>query len=222
MAVNFDKIAPVYDQLASMIFGNTLQKSQECTLRFIPAQVTILIVGGGTGWYLKKLLQQKQVKKIVYLEASQAMLRLSQHNIASVSCSTEVEFRLGTEQSIRSGEKFDVVITHFVLDLFPEPQVKAMIHILYNALRQNGIWLCSDFELSRQHPGRWWKKSLISAMYFFFRWVSNVKASTLPDIHGLLVSCCLRCEYEAIFYKGFIAARVYRKGDESAAPESES
>ncbi|QHT65647.1 class I SAM-dependent methyltransferase [Rhodocytophaga rosea] len=222
MAVNFDTIAYFYDQLSKVVFGKALQQSQWCTLPFIPVQATVLILGGGSGWYLKSLLQERQVKKIVYVEASAAMLRLSQQNIASVSCSTEIEFRLGTEKSIRYDEKFDVVITHFVLDLFPEPQVNSMIHLLYPALHQNGIWLCSDFELSGQQAGQWWKKSLISAMYIFFRWVSKVKARVLPDIHGLLVSCHLHCQYEATFYRGLIAARVYRKGDKSAVLKSES
>jgi tRNA (cmo5U34)-methyltransferase len=222
MAVNFDKIAPVYDQLARMVFGNALRKSQLCTLRFIPESATVLILGGGTGWFLKSLLQQKQVKKIVYVEASAAMLDLSRKKMATETYAAEIEYRLGTEQSIRAYEKFDVVITHFVFDLFPEQQVKMMIHILYHTLHQNGVWLCSDFVLARQHSGRWWKKRLVSAMYIFFRWVSGVEARTLPDIAGLLASFSLHCESKVTFYHGLIQAMVYRKLNQSKAIGIES
>jgi hypothetical protein len=97
-----------------------------------------------------------------------------------------------------------------------------MIQIIYSALRQKGIWLCSDFEVSLFQSGQWWKKRLIAAMYIFFRIVSNVEAKVLPDIHELLSICPLHCEYEPTFYKGLIKARVYRKLIESVGVESES
>jgi ubiquinone/menaquinone biosynthesis C-methylase UbiE len=211
MAVNFDRIAPFYDLLARIIFGNTLRKSQLRTLAIIPENASVLILGGGSGWYLESLLQQKQVSKIVYVEASAVMLRLSRKKIASINHLADIEFRLGTEQSIRAGEQFDVVITHFVLDLFTEPQLKNIIDRLIHVLQPEGLWLCSDFELSLLQSGQWWKKRLIAVMYIFFRTVSKVETKVLPDIHGLLAGYPLRCQYEATFYKDLIAARVYRK-----------
>jgi tRNA (cmo5U34)-methyltransferase len=214
MAVNFDRVAPFYDSLARMVFGKALQQSQLYTLDHIPGQASVLILGGGTGWYLRKLLQQKQVSKIVYIEASEVMLKLSRRKTSDWLNTAQVEFRWGTESSLQAGERFDVIVTHFVLDLFTAPQVRNMITLLSKALQPGGIWLCSDFELCRKEPGYVWKKSLVKAMYLFFGSLSRVEARILPDIHGLFTACHFRSVAEASFYHQLIKSRVYRRADE--------
>ena len=47
---NFNYIAPFYDTLCQLVFGQRVKNAQIESLKFIPANSTILIAGGGTGW----------------------------------------------------------------------------------------------------------------------------------------------------------------------------
>lgn len=211
MPADFDRIAPNYDLFARLVFGNAVKNSQLVVLDFIPDQSAVLIVGGGTGWLLKALLQKKSVSKVVYIEASARMLELSRKQALLVNYTAIVDFRLGTEKSIQAGERFDVVITHFLLDVFTAQTAGKFIQTVGASLQQQGIWLCTDFSLEEHDSGKWWKKTLIRAMYAFFRWTCHIEATRLPPLHTLFAPAKWQCVYKTGFYNNLIVARIYRK-----------
>ncbi|UOQ74624.1 class I SAM-dependent methyltransferase [Hymenobacter cellulosilyticus] len=100
----FDRVAPFYDPLARLVFGNALQRAQQAALAGLPAgRPRVLIIGGGSGWVLGEVLQRRPDSRVLYLEASAMMLAKSRATLLHTTPdrAAQVEFRLGTEQDLR-------------------------------------------------------------------------------------------------------------------------
>jgi tRNA (cmo5U34)-methyltransferase len=203
----FDRVASFYDPLAKLVFGNSLQDAQCWLLPFIPNGATLLIIGGGSGWLLKQVLRHTSPKHILYLEASEKMLQLARlQNPAT----TIVDFRHGTDADLHPHEQFDVVITPFLLDLFPDERLSQLMQRLYSVLDPSGLWLFSDFWPVQQKPP-FWQKQLAKSMYLFFGLLSDVQGRQLPDYSRHFNRLGLEEQQRAGFYKGFVQSKVYQK-----------
>ena len=78
MRNNYDRIARYYDVLSRMVFFRAQLKAQIDQLHFIPANSSVLIVGGGTGWILEEIAKlHSSGLRITYVEISAKMLELS-------------------------------------------------------------------------------------------------------------------------------------------------
>jgi len=78
MRNNYDRIARYYDFLSRMVFFRAQLKAQIEQLHFIPANSSVLIVGGGTGWILEEIAKvHSSGLRITYVEISAKMLELS-------------------------------------------------------------------------------------------------------------------------------------------------
>lgn len=187
-------MAPVYDALSRVVFGRSLQAAQTLFLPKIPSDSTILIVGGGTGSLLMEVLVHCAPKHVLFLEASAQMLararrRVQSHPLAGCPLAGRVEFRHGTEADVRPGETFSVVMLPFVLDLLPENDLKqTFLPSLIRATAPGGVWLVTDFVNSPKPAHR----LILKTMYLFFRLVSGIRATRLPDSYRLLTDAGLR------------------------------
>lgn len=203
----FDRVASFYDPLARLVFGSSLQDAQNWLLTFIPKDSTILIIGGGSGWILEQILQYTSPKHILYLEASAAMLQKARNRNHGKA---QVEFRLGTDASLRADEQFNVIITPFILDLFPPNRLSQLMHRLNQVLAPKGLWLFTDFwPIHQKLP--FWQKLLKRSMYLFFGFLSKVQAKQLPDYQRHFDELSLQELHTCSFYKGFIQSKVFRK-----------
>ena len=199
----FDRLAPMYDCLVRIVFGQSMVEAQTAFLHVVEQGSQVLILGGGTGWILVELLNRQPECEVWYVESSSRMI-----DIARKKCNHHhhrVYFILGTEQSVPS-RQFDVVIMNFFLDLFTEEHI---IHLLENVKRHtvlSGVWLITDFE----HQGKWWQSQLLKAMILFFRVVCTIEARVLPDIKTILASTGVRQRRGSSFFHGFITSGVYQ------------
>lgn len=206
---NFDFIAPFYDFLARLVFGDLLLKSQSTYFLRIPSKgATILILGGGSGKILEKLSESIQTANICYVEASQKMLNMALKS--TVAERLTIEWIHGTEKDLPKGRKFDFVITPFVLDVFPNEKLGVAMDKLSQHMQENGIWLFTDFNV----PDTKWKflsAGLIRIMYKFFRLVAGLKTQKLPDFDKQFVRIGLKKEEEKYYLFQTIVARIYRR-----------
>jgi len=208
----FDNVAPFYDSLSRLVFGSALHQAQREHLPAIPAGARVLLIGGGTGWLLEELLRVRPGAQVTYLEASPKMLQLAMKKLARYSWMMDatVDFRLGNEDALRPDETFDVILTPFLLDLFPEQRLRHLMDRLHAALAPGGLWLFSDFWPVRS-PAPLWQRLLLKAMYTFFGQLSGVQATSLPDFRLHFDRLQLQELQATTFYKGMIQAKVYRK-----------
>jgi len=161
----FDRIAWMYDFLAFLVFGRALKNAQKALLPKIPKNSRILIIGGGSGWLLRKIALQCQPRHVLYVEASAQMLQRSRSQVQSLGKESPVEFRLGNETVIQPSDEVDVVICPFFLDLFTTERLRnSILPRLTQSLAAGGIFLVTDF-IPSAAP---FHRLLIRTMYWFF------------------------------------------------------
>ena len=199
----FDRLAPHYDWLARMVFGQRIVQAQTCFLSVIPPFSKVLILGGGTGWLLAELLQGRPKSEVWYIESSAAMLSMAMEKNKDQS---QVRFILGTENDIPSCE-FDIVIAPFFLDLFSPLRLQKVIERISLASKPSAQWMIADFV----NQGKWWQLFLLKTMYSFFRRVCRIEAHALPPWGPILVQSGLTIVDRRFFYGGFIESAVYLK-----------
>ncbi len=204
---NFNPIAPIYDALAALVFGQSLRRAQAHFSVNIPPEATILILGGGTGWLLEAVLTGCQPRQVVYLEPSGQMLTLAKRRVARLllaqRLAQRVEFRCGTQAAIGPHEQFDVIMTPFVLDLFLSTTLQqAVLPQLWRAMHPQGLLLATDFDRPKTTGQRW----LLWLMYRFFRLTTGIEARQLPDWVLLLTNAGFRIDHRMAFRNGQLLA----------------
>lgn len=192
----FDKIAVVYDVMAALLFGRSIRSAQRAFLHHIPPSSTVLMLGGGTGWLARELLKQRPDGRITYIEASAKMIELAKEK---TNYSTQIEFIHGTEEDIPA-MKFDVVITNFFLDMFQPESLSSLAAKIRQALNEDGLWIATDFV----DGGKWWQRTLLRLMYWFFRTTCHIESSALPDWQKIISDQAMTCVEQQSFYAGFI------------------
>jgi len=211
-AHSFSPVANFYDVLAQIVFGNKLQEAQAANLRYISDNSRILIIGGGSGWILQQVIQHTQHSTIVYLEASDSMLRKSEEKIINQNKNNKIEYRLGTEENIGGQETFDIIIANFFLDLFSPAYLIIILEKLNCALAPAGKWLITDFVQPRtgKFPP-WLAQVLFKSMYVFFRLTCGISAAALPDWENYLKPFSYAEINSAYFYHGLVKSMVLGK-----------
>ena len=199
---NFDSVAPIYDNLSTLVFGKTMFNAQTIFLREIEQGATVLILGGGTGWLLAEVLRINLTCKIWYVEASSNMIMLAKKKISSAEM-YRVNFVHGTEDSIPAEISFDVVITPFYLDLFCNNSCHVVIQKIKSSLHAKGIWIITDFVRTA-----WWHYGMLFLMYRFFEITSHIEATRLPDWESTLKQNGLEEIKSYLFYSGFIKSTL--------------
>ncbi|GAB3639859.1 class I SAM-dependent methyltransferase [Spirosoma arcticum] len=212
---NFNWIAPVYDSLVSIVFGQSLQRAQAVFLNRIPAGASVLIMGGGTGWLLEPLLATNPLARIVYLDASARMVALASRRVLKRQLLGTVEFRVGDEATLPPTDQFDTIITPFVLDLFTAQTLRTrLLPRLRTALKPGGQWLVTDFVPTTD----WGKRTLIQTMIWFFRLTANIESRQLADWQSLMAEMDLTLQERSLQLDGLVSAEVWRLTGLTAAP----
>jgi tRNA (cmo5U34)-methyltransferase len=196
----FNWIAPFYDRLASVVFGSTLFRAQLAFIDSIENGDAVLILGGGSGKFLETLIQRKPLVSVCYIEASEKMLRQAKTRAGT---NHSVNFIHGTEDTIPD-LKFNVVITNFFLDLFPEKELENVVDKISARLVPGGKWIVTDFEKSSRMEHRF----LLWLMYSFFRASRSIRTTKLPDWRIIVGKRNLYTIEDATFKNGFVKSTL--------------
>jgi len=202
----FNWIAPYYDRLTRLVFGNAIREAHTCHLNLIPANSSVLVLGGGTGKWLCEFMKSNCNCRIWYVDSSSKMLEQAKENLGSEG---RIEFIHGTEKDIPEMQ-FDVLITHFYLDMFADHQLGALASRIKNLFHKNSIWLASDFERSS-----FWHTSFLVVMYLIFRISNTINTRRLPNWNKVLSSYFTQSGDSTSLYGRFIQCRVYQNGESS-------
>ena len=204
---NFNRVAFIYDWLAKVVFGSVIRKAQNCFLETIRNGDTVLILGGGTGWIARDLLNVRPLCRIYYIEASHRMLERARTTLGSFT--DRVTFIHGTEDAIPEGTVADGVITNFFLDLFTTENLSDVIGKIQLRLKPDFYWLVADFVRGTTIK----HKMMLWLMYRFFRMACQIDACRLPSWQAVLKDAGLLAISERDFYDGFIRSAVYRSNE---------
>lgn len=209
MRPNFDKIAKYYDVLSALVFGKSIERSQNVFNNEILNGTKILIIGGGTGKFLQTLVTTRSDLDIVYLESSEKMLQLAFRRLEKVNHKCKIMFKIGNENTIEENEKFDIIVTHFILDLYQKEELVELMNKLYQHLRHKGFWIFSDFKYQSSFIN--WKYILLKTMYLFFNKMAKVQAKRLENFDLFFQNLNMRKIRSEGFYVNFIETSLYLK-----------
>lgn len=92
----FDRVTAFYDAMACVFSLNRINTSQLAFLSHLSTQKSDLLLGGGTGHFLQKLLKQNEDIQITHVEISAKMIAYAKKRIeknkpcsAKFSCSSK-------------------------------------------------------------------------------------------------------------------------------------
>ena len=212
--MSFDAIAPWYRLLEGVAFGDALQRSRVAGLAEIQAPARVLIVGEGNGRFLLELLRMYPNAGIDCVDASERMLELARQRI-------EQEFpdridRVGFLQRditmwTPAGGTYDLIVTHFVLDCFPETSLSRVIDRLAGAAKAKADWLVADFSLPQSGAARLRARAWLGIMYRFFRVTARIEANELVDPARFLRSAGFCLASQHVFRAGLLKSQFWRR-----------
>jgi len=202
----FDRIAPLYDALATMVFCDAIRKAELYFLSEVGKAGRLLILGGGTGRVLSDLHTTNPHCEIWYVDSSLAMIRIAKSNIIDFP-NAHIHFIHGTQAQLPLGVKYDAVIANFYFDLFSTPTLKQSLEEIHHALLPDGKLLVADFTKNNL----WWQSALLAFMYFFFRGICKIEATELPDWQRQLAGHNFQLRASQVFYGNFIKSAVYER-----------
>lgn len=196
---DFDPIANWYNLLKKMVFRNQIELATQHFLHLIPPNSKILIIGGGTGQLLRHFHSTHQIK---YLEFSRVMLNKAKN----VRTKATIEFIDADVLKWKSEEKFDYIMTPFVLDCFNETSLNSLIPKLKTNLAENASWIHTDF-----YPKNVLQRNLVRMMYLFFRITVKLKVNKLADFDHLFKKHKFICTRKVLFFHSMIETKIYRQ-----------
>ena len=180
--VSFDSLAPHYRLMERLLAGNKLQRARLRWLNHIGKPKNILLVGEGHGRFLNECLDHFPDAAITVVDASAGMLMEALKACPSaMGRKHPVQF---VHASLPSwpppSREFDLIVTNFFFDCFPEDEIASIVESLAMAATPNACWLVAEFAI----PPRGWMKiraQLILAMaYAFFRRATKLSSRAIP------------------------------------------
>ena len=206
MQGNYDAVAGFYDPLAGLVFGNAIREAQTFLLPIIPKGARILIAGGGTGWILEEINRLNPGGlHITYVEISEKMIGMAKKRFTANS---EVIFINGAIQEVHLEGQFDVVLTPFLFDNFSEPTIKKAFRKMDYHLKEEGLWLFSDFKAEGQPLPH---QILLKVMYLFFNSLCRLETTRLHDPTTNFLQQGYTPTLQKSFFGNFIYSVVYQK-----------
>jgi ubiquinone/menaquinone biosynthesis C-methylase UbiE len=205
--VSFDRVAPHYRWLETLIFGNQLQQARVAFVREIEAPLRILIIGEGNGRFLTELMRTSEAR-VDCVEMSARMIALARKQVPDA----HVNFIQADIRDLTLCQAhYDLIVSHFFFDCFTERALAEIIARLANAAAPDARWLVADF----CYPTRGWHhqqaRVLIATMYFFFRAATGIEARRLVDYNPLLRGNGFRLKKELLFRRGEIRSQLWRR-----------
>lgn len=213
VAKGYDRLAGLYDGMARLVYGNALRKAQTSMLARLPKDATVLVLGGGSGWFLEQLMRGAQPQAVIYVDLSSKMLALSRQRIHKYLPDqlSKISFVQRPAEDAPQWANVDVVVTHCLLDMFVDASLLTLVAQLRTCLQPNGQWYFSDFAKVQSGPMAIVSRAMIWMMYRFFRFTCKIEATDLPDFVAAFANNGLVQIEEERFYGGMITAARYRK-----------
>lgn len=204
MTPNFNSTALFYDRLSRLLFGKALIKAQVYLLKHIPPGSRVIIIGGGTGWILDEISKlYPSGLAITYVEMAEKMVIRARKRFIGTN---EVYFMNDDVRKLTTSALFDVAITPFLFDNFSQQNAETLFEHIHTLIKPEGTWLNCDFQLT----GKWWQKVLLTSMLIFFKIVSSVEATSLPDIHKPFAANGYNTVAQQTFFGDFVISKVFQ------------
>ncbi|HKP93838.1 MAG TPA: class I SAM-dependent methyltransferase [Chthoniobacterales bacterium] len=208
--MSFDAIAPWYRTLQTIAFGNALQRARIACLDEIATSRRALVVGEGNGRFLTELLRTNRSIEVDCVDDSEQMLKLARRRVCD-GAGRVAFLRRDMLSWTPPANRYDLIVTHFFLDCFPEDQLARIVAKLSRAARPDAAWLLADFRLSACGFARMRARVWLAAMYRFFRTVAGIDAQELIDPSPFLRDEGFALVRQHLLRRGLVKSELWRR-----------
>lgn len=108
-------------------------------------------------------------------------------------------------------DRYDLIVTHFLLDCFGIQQVGNVVARLAQAAAPNAIWLLADFRIPESGFAHAHARAWLAVMYWFFRSTARIEARELVDPSPFLRAEGFTLERQLLFRYGMLKSELWRK-----------
>ena len=161
MNKDFHLVAPVYTTFESLAYGEALSVARLAFIEIVLKAPRVLLIGEGNGRFLAACLANKTGGSVTVIDSSARMLQLLQRRISNIEVETRLDLvHVDFFDWDAKSAPFDVVVTHFFLDLFrPFTQRRRDFFLdflpgQYRLIRRDGI-RSSTFAIGLTCSTRW-------------------------------------------------------------------
>lgn len=198
--MNCDPIARGYRWLEYAGFGGALERCRSAFLADVANAKRVLLLGEGDGRFLVKLVEQNRGASFDYVDLSGRMIELAQRRAGDA-----VAYQQGDALTIPLPEReYDLIVTHFFLDCFAEPDLACLIQRVARSARPDARWLVSEF----RQPSAW-ARALVGMLYWFFRVTTGLKTARLADHRPLFECSGFRLVQEQPIRNGLLVSELW-------------
>ena len=186
VSMDFNKIAPYYSLLESLLFCGALQATRTSFIHYLVDAEKILLIGEGRGRLLKELLRLNPKAEVWVVEQSASMIEKMKCDLEPFDFK-KVTFINESFLTYPGTCQFDAVCTCFFFDCFESPEVKNGIGKIASLLKADGLWMNADFGFFHNHAlhQRIAHRLLIQFLYGFFHLTTRLTAATLVCVETL-------------------------------------
>jgi SAM-dependent methyltransferase len=212
--VSFDAVAPWYRALETIAFGNALHRCRVACLDRIQSPRRALIVGEGNGRFVCELLRAHPHSEIDCVDASGQMLRLARKRVENELPDRVNQIRFlqrDITHWVPPESQYDLVVTHFLLDCFPEAELAGVINKLASAATTDATWLLADFRLPAGRFSKLRARVWLAAMYQFFRLTARIQARELVDPTSVMQTQGFALARQHLFWSGMLKSELWRR-----------
>ncbi|MFT6397363.1 MAG: ubiquinone/menaquinone biosynthesis C-methylase UbiE [Bradymonadia bacterium] len=206
--------APFYRWVEYIAFGRALEAARFALINRVTGADRVLVIGEGDGRMIERMLTIAPEARFDIVEISAEMITLAKHRIGSRD---NVHFHNGDARTSSllapTSDRFDVIVTLFVLDCFDEAELGPLIRRLAAALTPDGTWLVSDFAIPESGWRRLHARFLLWTMYRFFGLVSGLRVRRLPPIGQSMTDAGMYLVDEQTHRLGSIRSSAYTHGN---------
>lgn len=225
----YDRLAPWYQTLERLRFGNALQKARVSLLpEFVTAlsqppaplvgresstaqrSARVLFLGDGDGRLLDAFLAEEPDVVVTSVDISRRMLGLQRLRVRSRGC--RVRWHRTDVQSLTfPANSFDAVVTPFFLDCFDPNQLNRLLPRIAAWATADAIWYYVDFQEPQRGVRRAWGRFWLHCMHTFFRWQTGLQATRVIDPSPALQQLGFAATSTAELHVGMLRGTLYRR-----------
>ena len=189
--------------MTNFVFGNTMKASKLNLLSEIRDGDRVLILGGGTGWFLQKIVELNNVK-VDFVEKSKQMIAIAkQRSIPDVTFINE-DF---TKSDLK--DEYDIIISCYFFDLFQGKQLKEVIDKVIQLLSHDGRLLYADFSSGQKGIKNVFHQIFLFSMIGFFKVTTQLRINKLSDLVKEIENKGFRIVKRNKYYFNIIESNVF-------------
>ena len=186
-----------------------MQKARTRWIETVPPPKSVLTVGEGTGDFLRKFVRVHRNAVVECVDTSARMLELARLHISgSVN---RVRFFKEDILSWTPPESYDLLVTNFVLDCFPQNELKLVVGKLAALATPGAYWLLADFCIPKTIFARTHAKIWLATLYWFFRTTTGIRAKQWVDPTPELLANGFVCLQRSQWRLGLIKSELWQK-----------